>query len=483
MKDARDFIELEDWANAAEKLELEIKNNPKSLEAYKLLLLSNRQRHFPDYDENKFLDPQAVTQNDFPALAKEKADELFKLMDRINRIDASALTVNDLFFKALYRSYEWAAARSLTKSRCENESYEEAIALFKKCSEMKSYISDNSYYWWFRMQCDTTFTIAAFVNNFKAKYPNSDLAPNVVFMDLAEKLKSGIDKFKSKPDSTHAKRVLKYVKPFFVKYPDFEAGHEKINYLIVDHVVENNREYDRESNAYKYTNSSHLLRYLKVFSNTSLNTNLSVKALQSIAALQKNSTEFSEAVATYERILAHDVDAQTKDTICGEIASAYQDQKKYKEAIEYYARISQLSDMQKYDLWQCYVERKQTVEAEQLATELKNSSNTTVKYLFDLSSQLNELQNLPISRLDAKFDSYSVKITGYVTNRLSQTVYNVKVTAQATDQYGNNAKQSQDYIDFIKPGRKSYFEITLYYGSNVPSRIKYGAQVVDYSKR
>jgi len=141
-----------------------------------------------------------------------------------------------------------------------------------------------------------------------------------------------------------------------------------------------------------------------------------------------------------------------------------------------------LSEMEKYELWKCYKETKNIEEAEKLKRDLENSSSPLMKLLLNLSSQLDDLSKLKIYGLDAKFDTYSIKIFGYVRNSLSTTVMNVKVKASASDKYGNNSKEGYDYIDLINSGKKSYFEVSLYYGSNRPSSIKYGARVVDHSK-
>lgn len=65
MKHAKDFLSLEDWVNAGEKLELEIKNNPKNLKAYQLLLVAKRNLYFPEYKDGKFLDPYEAKLDDF----------------------------------------------------------------------------------------------------------------------------------------------------------------------------------------------------------------------------------------------------------------------------------------------------------------------------------------------------------------------------------------------------------------------------------
>ncbi|MDQ7816900.1 MAG: FxLYD domain-containing protein [Melioribacteraceae bacterium] len=80
----------------------------------------------------------------------------------------------------------------------------------------------------------------------------------------------------------------------------------------------------------------------------------------------------------------------------------------------------------------------------------------------------------------SEFDDYSIKVKGIVVNNLGRTVRNVKVIGTVSDKYDNNTKQSFDYIDVIYAGKKSRFEISVYYGSRTPSSIRYSASIADY---
>ena len=94
MNDAKDFIEIEDWKNAIMKLQAEIADNPKKIEAYNLLLLSQMKLYFGDFDSSNFLNPNKSDFSNFPKLDKEGSEKIFETMKRIEKIDQNAVDVN-----------------------------------------------------------------------------------------------------------------------------------------------------------------------------------------------------------------------------------------------------------------------------------------------------------------------------------------------------------------------------------------------------
>lgn len=84
--------------------------------------------------------------------------------------------------------------------------------------------------------------------------------------------------------------------------------------------------------------------------------------------------------------------------------------------------------------------------------------------------------------MDLESGKYTIKVKGYIINDLPHTVRNVKVRAMISDKYGNNIKEGYNYITMILAGKRSFFEISVYYGSNRPRSIKYGVSIIDFSK-
>ncbi|MBU4444691.1 MAG: hypothetical protein L6422_03860 [Candidatus Marinimicrobia bacterium] len=154
IKDAKTFIELKDWENAIEKLENEIKNNPKNIEAYKLILKSKFNLSCPEYDQRKFLDPFTSEAENFPSINENDATEIFSIMSKINMLDPNALECNYIFFKALYYFYKWGylidsilesetdmskrleLSNELFNKRFENDIFNQAMDEFSECEKL-----------------------------------------------------------------------------------------------------------------------------------------------------------------------------------------------------------------------------------------------------------------------------------------------------------------------------------------------------------
>lgn len=507
MKDAKDFISLEYWENAVEKLQLEIKNNPKNVEAYKLLFVAQRSLYFDGYDINNFLNPNNASSDSFPQFNKEAADELFTIMDRIGKIDSNSVNANYLFFRALYRYYEYQNTvliilanetdvfkqvdlqESLYEKRCENEIFKESISNFQKCAQTISDIADNAYFWLHSIRCDTSYKINNFIRDFRQKYKESDLIDEVDFLEFSENLRKVVYEYINEPDSTSINRPLELVSSFLEAHPNFKSGNDAIGSLIVDHVVISNREYVTAEHIYKYSNAEGLVEYLKAITKSCLNETIRIKALESIAEYYGNIKETFKQIEIYQNILDFCLNEDKSDELNAMIGKIYQDAKDYKKAKTHYMLIKSPSNMQKYYLWECFCELGETTEANKLRGELEKTDDYTVIYsiqMYDqikkLQSYVNDLQCLIINDLDAEFDTYSIKVKGYVVNNLPNIVRNVKISTHVSDEYGNNTKESYDYIDIIYPGKKSLFEISVFYGSNCPSSIKYGARIIDYTK-
>lgn len=527
MKDAKSFISLKDWKNAIEKLELEIKDSPKNLDAYKLLSTAQKGLYFDGYEKNNFLNPEKVKEKDFPNLIKDGSEQLFKTMERIEKIESNEVDPNDLFFKGLYHYFEWktvlskidydieqlmgsfltakngnetklskarALRQSLFKNRCENNLLRKSKTTFLKCSETTSNIADNAYFWWYFIQahCDGALKVKDFVNNFRQKYKNSDLNYEIDLLEFRRELGVIVNSYKDKPDSSCISKPLELVTSFIKTHPNVQPENIKIGHLVVDHVVESNRELLDAVEVgfkYNYSNASGLIEYLRALSDSDTIKSIKISALQFIGDYYKNEGETTKEIEIWKRILNCDVDNVIKDRANDQIAKAYWENKQFMMAVVHYKKISELNDSQKFNLWKLYNKLGQIQEAQELREELGRSTNSLIKLLIDWESlKINEerrrsdLRKLKIKGLDAEFDTYSIKVRGYVVNNLPDTVSNVKVMARVSDKYGNNTKQSSDYIDLIYSGKETIFEISVYYGRDRPSSIKYGAWIDDFSK-
>lgn len=500
MKNAKDFIDLKDWVNAIEKLQSEIKDNPKNIEAYKLLLLAQHGLYFGGFDYSNFLDPNNANFDEFPELDKDGSKELFATMERIEKIQPNSIDAEYLFFKALYNHHEWVITvskllesesdmlkqielrKNLYEKRCENAIFKEAIKNFQKCANTKSDLADNAFFWWYSIQCSTSYTTDNFINDFRRKYKNSDLNDEVDLVEFRDELKIIVNKYKNNPDSTSIEKPMEIISAFVKSHPNFKAGDEVIGNLMIDYVVGSNREYVSDKNIYKYSNADGLIEYLIALSEVAISKNINIKAPESIAEYYENTNDKSKAIEYYQKILESKLPNAKKDEIHYKIGEAFKDIKDYENAVTHYNKISKLNEMQKFSLWECFNELGNTSESQKLQQELEKSNDSTVRYLIKISSQLKDREHLKIKGLDAEFDDYTIKVKGYIVNNLTSTVRNVKIRARVSDEYGNNTKESYDYIDIIYAGKKSFFEISVYYGSNRPSSIKYGASVIDFSK-
>lgn len=500
MRDAKDFIALKDWDNALEKLQLEIKNHPKNVDAYQLIYDVKFNKFFPTYSDSNFANPRTAENDMFPELNQTAIDELLITYEKIKKLAPDKINPKNIFFLALYHYYEWDRSINylveseedilkswdlydkLREQKCDNEIYLSALDKFKICSNMKSDIADNAYYWWFTLQCDSTFTDSMFVSKFNEKYKKSDLVDYIDLITFRKNISNYLDNIKNKPDSISAKKSIDLTMKFIEEHPGFSPKTNDFSNLIISYVVNANREYMSYDVGYQYTNSKGLLDYLNQFTKQDIPINLKIDALSEIAEYYDITSKKDKAISIYKDILNYDLDEEKKDEINYKIGEYYEKSSQYKDAIVFYENINNITDMQKYNLWNCYNKIGDYSNADILRDELENSDDSMVSYLVALSSQIDDLTKLEISGLDAEFDDYSINVTGYVNNNLRSTVYNVKVRAEVSDKYGNNTKQSFDYIDVIYPNKKSRFEISLYYGSNVPYSIKYGARVVDYTK-
>ena len=502
MKDAKDFISLKDWENAIEKLQLEIKNKPKNVEAYKLLFIAQKNLYFSDFNLNLFLNPNKATIDSFPKLNNEGAVKLFTTMDRIEKIDPKAIEPDYLFFRALYNYYEWYyewdivinlllekvdilnyfdIKDSLYVKRFENEDFNESIYHFKKCINIESDISDNAFYWLYSIQDDTSYKVFNLIEDFRQKYSNSDLNYEIDLLEFKENLRTIVNEYFDKPDSISIIKPLELISSFLKVYPSYKTENVFLGALLVDYVVSSNREYI-SYNKYKYSNATGLIKYLKEITKSYLNETIKISALERIAEYYENTKENKKQIEIYKEILDFNLNEEMSDDIHYKIGKAFHSTGDFKNSVLHFKKIKNLSDIQKYNLWECHNKLNNKKEADKLRSELEESEDVLVRSLIKLSSYISDRQNLNISGLDAEFDSYSINVIGYIVNNMPYTVYNVKVRAEVSDEYGNNTKEGFDYIDIIYPGKKSLFKISVYYGDNRPNSIKYSANIVDFSK-
>ena len=505
IKDAKTFIELKDWENAIEKLENEIKNNPKNIEAYKLILKSKFNLSCPEYDQRKFLDPFTSEAENFPSINENDATEIFSIMSKINRLDPNALEGNYIFFKALYYFYKWGylidsilesetdmskrleLSNELFNKRFENDIFNQAMDEFSECEKTNSDLSDNSYLWWYNNTCDTTITIDSLIQIFRTNYPQTDLVQRIDFLEFENNLIRIVDNFRDSPDSGKASDALLISSKFLEKYPDFEDTKDRIQHLLVYYIVANNRDYVSCDEGYRYSNETGLINYLEEISNTDLFDELNALALENIAEYWENKKDYARQIELFEKMLTYNIPDDKKDEIYKKIGGIEKDKENYPKAIKYFELIRTIDDFAKCDLWSCYYKTGNFSKADELKYELELSDEFLIKRLIEITIKLNEFSKIKISDLSVEFDSYSIKLTGIINNNLGRTIHNVKVIGTISDENNNNTKQNYDYIDVIYDGKKSHFEISFYCGSglNSPSAIyhngiRYGVRISDY---
>jgi len=499
MKDAKAFIDLKDWNNALEKLQSEIKNNPKNVDAYKLIYLAKQNNAFPDYDEKKFLNPFNSNIDYFPQLNEEAFTELINTYDKIEKLNPKSKDPSKLYFQALYKYYKWEYALSLIsnstddilksieisselrKDKCNNELYVSSLKDFRKCSDLKSNVSDNAFYWWYSLQCDSTYTDSVFVADFRKKYKKSDLNDEIDHIEFSKVLRKQVESYKIKPDSIYAHNIISLVHSFADNHPNFQSENN-YSFLLIGYIIASNREYVSYDDGYKYNNIEGLLSYLNYLSKYSTIDEIKINAFESIAEYYENESKNDLAIKVYNKILKLNLSDKLNDKYHYKIGESFQKSANFGDAIKHFEQVKKLTDIQKYSLWQCYKDNGDISKSNILRDELKKSTDPSVSYLMIIADQVDVLTNLKISNLNAEFDDYSINVTGYVLNNMNRTVYDVKVRAEISDKSGNNTKQSYDYIDVIYPNKKSYFEVSVYYGSNMPYSIKYNARIVDYSE-
>ncbi len=498
IKDAKTFIELKDWSNASEKLNQEIKNNPKNIDAYHLLFEVQRNQLFPDYKIEDFLNPRKSKFINIPSFTSSLVEELQKTFERIIILDSHDVLSEELFFNAILSYSQWISAKKallntesdilkqlkmekeIDDKKCENKLVKEAISNFNLIVDDKNDLSDNAYYWLFSIGCDTTFSISEFTKQFKSNYNNSDLKFDVDLIEFSDSLRNITKPIAQTPDSSKVSQLLKYYLAFKKQYSDSIEVDEQFSSICISSIASRQKTYNSEKRKYEYSHKENLISYLNQFMQPNISASIKSKANIEIAEIYFNYGDINKSIETLKKSLEYANDVNSKDELYIHIAKFYYEQELFSEAITYYGLSTKLDDMDKYNLWRSFVENNDTEKADSLKTILLSSNNSTVKYLVELSNMTDELTKLKITNLDAEFDDYSIKVKGIVVNNLGRTVRNVKVKGTVSDKYNNNTKQSFDYIDVIYAGRKSRFEISVYYGNRTPSSIRYGARIADY---
>jgi hypothetical protein len=499
MNDAKDFIEIEDWKNAIMKLQAEIADNPKKLQAYNLLLLSQMKLYFGDFDSSNFLNPNKSDFSNFPKLDKEGSEKIFETMKRIEKIDQNAVDVNYLFFKALYFLNEYQVKNSgyleaepdsikklmikidQVKNRCKDKQYLEAGNVFKICSEIKSDISDNAFAWWYSIECDKSYKKSDYLNDFSNNYKNSDLTNEIDFGFLIEQLTILVNQYKNRPSPQSAKETLERILQFSKLHPKFELDSKSIENVIIAKVIDANRE-KVSLTKYKYKNADILIEYLEVLSKSGLDKKIRIAALENIAEFYDQNDNKLKKIAVLKMILELKPDNNETISAYNALVDAYIDIENYTNALFYLKQLDKLSDFHKFKLWECYIELNNFDNAEKLEEDLRNSKESYVRLSFSLKYNLYRSQKVKIANLDVYRDSTQLIISGVVSNNLPYEIENVKIEGIVSDIDYNNTKIGFELIDVIYSRKQSDFKISIFYDSKPPSLFQYGAKIVSFAK-
>lgn len=495
MKDAKTFIELGDFANAQEKLQTEIKNNPKNTEAYWLLFQSTRHLVYPQFQFNKFRTPHDAPAEGIENISEEKGKKVFDILERLGKLDSLKIQPEGYYFHGLHSYYLW---REQTKVKIPGSILSEqspaisenpkvllqsAKNNFKICADMKGNLSDNAYLWLYHVTRDSVF-IQHFVDNFKKRFPNSDLMPEINYILLEQKTFHLTAKISTivQDSLNDVISLYKEIKP---SIPDTNRLNSILVSGLVQKVVLNHRHFkiDSEGNGITtYSDVNELKKYLEKLLRYESIKPLKISAYKSIAEIYESLNDSQHYSKILQKLLQYKLSNDERDDALQKLGKYYKEQKNYPKAIHYFEKMVDPSDMNRYDLWQSYNKSGYFGKADSLRVLLKNSDDSFVSLLTEMAGKQSDLRRLQISDLDAKFEDWSITITGNITNKLDYPVRNVKVYAEVSDENGNNSKNGYSYLDIIYPNRKSQFDVSIYYGENRPSSIKYGVAVKDFSK-
>lgn len=501
MKDAKDFISLEDWENAVEKLNLEIKNKPKNIEAYKLLLVANKELYFGGSDISDFYNPKKLNDELISKLKFERGDVILKVINRMEKIDPNSIGSETYFLVALIYYFKWYSLydsiiekelakeeqdyieieklkRKLLKERCDNESIINSIEFFNKCTDIDSTIADNSFFWMVSMQCSESYDGKVFVDEFRKKYPDSDLIDEIDIVELIINLWNAAEKCKEMPNADNANNAMSIWYEYKKNHSNSSSLEYLLIYALVEYIAYNNREYSLEDSGYRYENADGLIDYYNALIESDTNTKFKFESMKELSRIYKFKKNEDLEMETYKKIISINFDGETNDMYHGNIAEIFEERKDYESAAFHYNEIKDKSDYDKLGLYYCYEELGKNKEAKALRRELDRSSNKTIELVLKSHDRL----KLYIQELDAEFETHSINVKGQVVNTLPYTIRNVVVRARVSDKDGNNTKEGHEIIDVIYEGKKSGFNISLFYGKNRPDNILFNAHITSIKK-
>ncbi len=495
IKDVKVFIKIGDWDNAIKKLENFIENNPRDKNAYKHLLNAKFNKICSEFDKDLFLDPYTSDLDSFPEIDKSGAEGLFTLIDRIEKLHISFKDDVPIYFAGLFNYYQWynkdkigTSMENLMKfkyepvARKDSKDIAQASKYFKICSDINKSLADNASLWLFHINSyDSSFNYIKEINKFRKRYPNSELLVRLDMIEFSDTLSTLAWPIRKNLDYSGIEEIIQLCKKGLNSITKIDEVKESIiidliHTILAIHIESEKLHPDQIKSAV-------LLKYLTKLYSYNLFEDFNIEVQFGIGDVYTYTKNFSEAIKIYQDLNNKVIPEKYHDKLMEKFATAYYQKKDYSNAIIFYEKMNKPTEFNLLDMMECYISINQIDKARDISNTLKISKNPIIQRMavdfYDLFLSF----GVKIENKNVQVDDYSIKITGYVVNTLSITVYKVIVLGRITDSNGNNAKLSYDYIDLIYPARKSYYELSFYYGEDVPSSFKYNVHVEKFSEK
>lgn len=483
VKIAKQLISIDDWQNASEKLELEIKNNPTNIEAHRLLLDVRRSQFFKELDINKFLTP-LYGLDDFPTKEGDLVEKYIFETKRASKVTSEYVPREHIFLislNALSLSFKnkknpFSALKSGDDAICKDNNFRIANEGFARLSEDNKDYSDSAYLWKSEYSCGKT-DHSATATEFYKLYPTSSLSWYTEFQaltDAARKLSTI-----QNPDQLEENfsSVISNYNEFMSKNSgkpiDISLFENELGLFFWANDLSEISKRDVPLSVRKKL----IELYYHLAINSTLPENTKKTLSLGYARQLSNLGEYEKSTEILATIPTQDLDKKVVININKLLGSNYYYQKKWNESILHYEMVPNLGDIYKLDLYKAYVNVGEKNKAVSLKMELENSKDDIVKSLLKIF----EAKSIKIQDIKATFGEYEIKISGSLHNPLDKDITEVIVVAAATDSNGNNEKKSLTKISRVAPNKHANFVISLYYPERTPNSIKYGAYVDSFN--
>jgi len=486
IRNAEEFMILEDWENCIANLKAEITDNPRNLKAYQLLYDAQKQLYYPNYNQDLFLNPFEVNFKDqkIISLSSVEAINILTTIKSIKKIDSTKATFEQLFFVAINKFLSWKEQTNNNlgiinnEDNCQSTILAESIAYFQLCSSINSEYADNAYLWWFYAQCNNSKIVNHFIDSFKKKHGNSEVINEVKFIDLLNKIEYITDSWLIIPTTEQSENILNLVNSFLISQPHYENRAKIIDGLLIDRFYDGYLMNRLQSALNEFSGGEDLVNYLKmIYRSDSINL-LRASALEKLILYYIDTDQLQAAMENYESIKTLNLSDEINSPLNQKIGVKLYNSNEFERSLEFLKSIEKKTDRDYYLIWRCYINVGNMSEANLIHDDLKYTTDPNIKYLISIYNP----ELIKITSKYSKIENQTVIIGGYINNASLADIHNIRILGTASDEFGENKLYSYDTIDYISSGERSIFSVEIYYGSSIPSSIQFEVSIEDFKR-